>query len=669
MFAHLAAFDLLLIVLSAGGTVRDSIEFILQNFGEMNKLWVRLQHQGAVRDKTRREKERRNLRQLVGTNLVRLSEMNGVDLATYQEIVLPRILEQIINCKDVIAQEYLMDCIIQVFPVEFHLYTLETYLASCAQLQENVNVKDIIIALMNKLASFAHESPASIPAGMEMFPLFHKYTSQIISSNTKLLITDQLQLQVALLNFATKVYPDRVDYVDNVLGFSTEILTRTGQPKAEPKAVKLVTELLSLPLEVLLLRILELVNFAPLLAFLELQNRRDVASNIMNAMVKARAPLDTVDKVDAVLRYITPAIKDEGPDVGRLVADEDRFEFEQEQHLVARMFQLIANEDTDIHFQLYSTARKYFGQGGTQRIEYTLPALTFGSLQLALRIHDREQALATSAPVTTDGADATEEDGKDGTAAAPPVAATANGTMLVKTKKIFGFIHETISVLTAHFPELALRLFVHAAQISDRCNYNDISYEYIVQAFIAYEEEIADSKAQFAAIILMVASLQTFVNLSPENWDTLVTKATQHCAKLLKKPDQCRAVYQCAHVFWPSDEKQSSLRDEKRVLACLQRSLKIANGCMGQQLHLFVEILNQYLYFYDRQCPSITVQYLKGLISLIEEHTRTSDDSDAAKQAKQHYENTLQHIRIKATEENGERYNEILSGGTATPLE
>ena len=288
------------------GTVRDSIEFILQNFGEMNKLWVRLQHQGAVRDKTKRERERRNLRQLVGTNLVRLSEMNGVDLGVYQETVLPRILEQVINCRDVIAQEYLMDCIIQVFPVEFHLYTLETYLASCAQLQDSVNVKsaaatrthtphasdvhldeqlmylrcacalarvpnqdthtpthphthththtvfaasasasrgtppallavksppplvewrgvrplsrsallptleqaflvtthvhsltvtsvgaahvclcvllvkDIIIALMNKLAQFAHDSPSAIPAELEMFPLFLKYSSKSV---------------------------------------------------------------------------------------------------------------------------------------------------------------------------------------------------------------------------------------------------------------------------------------------------------------------------------------------------------------------------------------------------------------------------------------------------------------------------------------------------------
>jgi vacuolar protein sorting-associated protein 35 len=86
-----------------------------------------MQHQGAVRDRARREKERRNLRQLVGTNLVRLSEMNGVDLATYKETVLPRILEQIQNCKDVIAQEYLMDwsgCASSTFvTLSFHLST------------------------------------------------------------------------------------------------------------------------------------------------------------------------------------------------------------------------------------------------------------------------------------------------------------------------------------------------------------------------------------------------------------------------------------------------------------------------------------------------------------------------------------------------------------------
>lgn len=63
----------------SGGTVRDSVDFVLHNFVEMNKLWVRMQYQGASRDPERREKERLDLRILVGTNLVRLSQLDGVD--------------------------------------------------------------------------------------------------------------------------------------------------------------------------------------------------------------------------------------------------------------------------------------------------------------------------------------------------------------------------------------------------------------------------------------------------------------------------------------------------------------------------------------------------------------------------------------------------------------
>ena len=80
----------------------------------MNKLWVRMQHQGHSREKGRKEKERLELRILVGTNLVRLSQLDNIDVEAYKKIVLPGILEQVVSCRDAIAQEYLMECIIQV---------------------------------------------------------------------------------------------------------------------------------------------------------------------------------------------------------------------------------------------------------------------------------------------------------------------------------------------------------------------------------------------------------------------------------------------------------------------------------------------------------------------------------------------------------------------------
>lgn len=56
------------------------------NFAEMNKLWVRMQHQGHSRDRERREREREELKILVGTNLVRLSQLESVTLDKYKKV-------------------------------------------------------------------------------------------------------------------------------------------------------------------------------------------------------------------------------------------------------------------------------------------------------------------------------------------------------------------------------------------------------------------------------------------------------------------------------------------------------------------------------------------------------------------------------------------------------
>jgi vacuolar protein sorting-associated protein 35 len=88
------------------GNLQDSISFILTNFVEMNKLWVRLQHQGHSREREQRTKERQELQLLVGSNLVRLSQL--VDLENYKKILNP-LLEQIVQCRDVLAQEYLLE--------------------------------------------------------------------------------------------------------------------------------------------------------------------------------------------------------------------------------------------------------------------------------------------------------------------------------------------------------------------------------------------------------------------------------------------------------------------------------------------------------------------------------------------------------------------------------
>ena len=199
-----------------GGNVDDAIEFILQNFGEMNRLWVRMQHMKTVRNRKKREKERQQLKILVGTNLVRLSQLEGVDMDKYRQDVLPKVLEQVISCKDPIAQEYLMECIIQVFPDEFHLMTLKEYLNACTELDPKVDLKTVLVTFMDRIASYVEESGKGvIPEDVKAFKIVNEYVAKVIASQTSMEVTDILCLEVACLNFANKCYPGNLKYIDH----------------------------------------------------------------------------------------------------------------------------------------------------------------------------------------------------------------------------------------------------------------------------------------------------------------------------------------------------------------------------------------------------------------------------------------------------------------------
>lgn len=51
--------------------------------------------------------------------------------------------------------------------------------------------------------------------------------------------------------------------------------------------------------------------------------------------------------------------------------------------------------------------------------------------------------------------------------------------------------------------------------------------------------------------------------------------------------------------------------DGKRVMECLKKALKIANQCMDPslQVQLFIEILNRYVCFYERENDAVCVHF------------------------------------------------------------
>jgi hypothetical protein len=63
----------------------------------------------------------------------------------------------------------------------------------------------------------------------------------------------------------------------------------------------------------------------------------------------------------------------------------------------------------------------------------------------------------------------------------------------------------------------------------------------------------------------VAGALQGTRGFCKENYDTLITKTALHGSKLLKKPDQCRAVYLASHLWWVVENPQREEEEPKDV--------------------------------------------------------------------------------------------------------
>ncbi|KZT42811.1 vacuolar protein sorting-associated protein 35 [Sistotremastrum suecicum HHB10207 ss-3] len=698
------------------GNLQDSINFVLFNFVEMNKLWVRLQHQGHSRERERRELERRELRILVGTNLVRLSQLDGVDMEMYTKTILPGVLEQVVNCKDVIAQEYLMEVVIQVFTDEFHLHTLGPFLTATAQLHPKVNIKSIVIALIDRLAAYAAReaenenpeetkrqeeaaakrlaervkaarqqngeprSPSAVQAGasewggaaasvngstsipstpvvssqlstdgektpdkgkekesttpkkfrgipddVKLFEVFWHQVVELIKARPDLSIQDITALLVSLTNLSLSCYPDRLEYVDQILGFAqAKIKEFADSPDLHnPQTNGYLASLLLAPINNYqsVLTLLALPQYVPLLTLQPFSTRRSLAHAIISSVLKNETIFETPEDVDGVLELCHVLIKDQtdsGSDLApQPYPKEPRRgpppqpaatyeELAEEQGWVARMVHLFRSDSLKTQYELLQAARRQFDLGA-HRMRYTFPSLISASIKLARRYKGREDL----------------EDDWHG-----------------KVATILKFIRELTSILAyqVEAPSIALRLFLLAAQVADECQFEDFAYDFYVQAFTVYEEGISESRGQLQAITLIIGTLQGAKVFGPDNYDTLITKAALHGSRLLKKPHQSTAVQLASHLWWQQSfdkdpvteteigkgESAEGVKafphaDSKRVLECLQKSLRIANSANSEivTVQLYCDALDQYLYYMDRGANTVTPKFVNSLVELI----------------------------------------------------
>ena len=363
----------------------------------------------------------------------------------------------------------------------------------------------------------------------------------------------------------------RLEYIDQVLAYANKKVAEFAN-SADLHSATTQSNILALLLApirsyISLFTALALPNYLPLLQAQTYPTRRAVAGEVARSILHNQTKVSSSEHLEGILEILRVLVR-EGmqqtsgyPGVPSQRRGAETEETIVEQGWLARLVHLIQAADNDTQFKLLQTARKAFTDGN-ERIKYTTPALVTSSLKLARKFKTREHL---------------------------------DDNWSSQSSALYKFMHSSISALYTRngAADLCLRLFISCGQVADQGGFEEVAYEFFAQAFTIYEEAISDSRAQFQAVCVIAGALHGTRGFSKENYDTLITKCALHGSKLLKKPDQCRAVYLASHLWWAVDIPAKGEEDSKEVRnSSILTELLV--GCLPGH-HSFTEMANEYL--------------------------------------------------------------------------
>lgn len=443
-----------------------------------------------------------------------------------------------------------------------------------------------------------------IPENVRLFEVFWEQIVLLMRARTDLSMQDVTALLLALLNLCLNCYPDQLAYVDQVLGFAkdkfTEALEAGDNLVLAPHSHFQTLLLAPVNAYASALTLLGLPQFYSLWSMQPPLTQRAVAHAIVFSMLRHHTLVASREDAEGILELCAPLLKPhtDAAAPGAVVAPPPSSqahtamldEMQAQQSALARMVHLFHADDVQVHLALLHIVRRHYAQD-VQTIRTTFPPLVLDATLLIRRYEHRRHDKAWDRKIRT----------------------------------LFQFVHQLISTLyhAAETPELCVRLVLLAAEVADEARMEDLAYEFYVQAFTILEESVSDSRAQLQALGLVISTLYKARVFKAETYDTLATKAAIYAAKLLKRPQQATAVLMASHLWWQvppaGDAAAPGLRNARRVLECLQKTLRIADGCLDEHatVAMFCDALGKYLYYYELGVESVSARHINSLAQLV----------------------------------------------------
>ena len=638
-----------------GASPDDSIKFILNNLDDMNRLWIRLNNIDDPEERIIREREREQLKYLVGENITRLSSLNAITPEIYRKKVLPRIIEILLDSKDAMSQQYLMECVIQAFPDEYNIEAMNTLLETSSKLESVVDIKTLFISLMEKLAKYVtnlkEEENIGGSSPTQIFNLLKGNIDKIVRENQSLNIQDNLkliELESAFLKFAIKCSPkkDRLYTVNNTLGDCVALLNRNRGERLNPDGMKLIGKLLSSPLESQL-SIFDMPSFPELMKYLNYSSRATLSLRIIDSLMgkNSEVEINSSSKMTTLVDFIRPLLED-SPDSG----DFDQYQFEYEQSVVCKVLYTIKTNDPQNVYDILNVLKNAFVKGGKERMKVTLPALVSTYLNLAYSISNsfaKNNNIEDNDERVVHNEFISKYDLRN---------LDTNDLFNKFIRRVYTQINDTITLLENENPELAFKLYLQLATQAnnvkvDKITYEEVCYSSLSSAIQVFNSGKMNNDVKVDLLNEMIGSVLNFNILGHDNFISITSNIVQAAQTLIKRGDQCIAILSCVHLFCNGENM-----DKNKVNDCLVKAKRFADFAMTnpQNAILFIYIINKYVYLIDKFenigfCDFIVVDTINDLIELVKNHIHSmkieNKDAKYLPEIEEYYNNTLSLLR------------------------
>ena len=568
-----------------------------------------------------------------------------------------------------------MECIIHAFSDSYNIKCIELILNTLSRLLPGVDIKGLFISLMEKLAKFINDNSGEeaneedkqlVASATGVYPILIQYFDRLqketFMQGSEMDVCKLLDLNSAFLKFAIKCTEnDVLTSINHVLGSTLQCLKQYNR-LLNSDGIKKLNKLLEVPLSSDY-SIFEITDFDGLITFLDYTMRKNLSLNIIHALCRpdSKEKLDSLEKIQKLIKLIQPLLVD-SPDA----IEEDNYSFDNNQSEVCKMIYIVKTEDPEITFQIYTELKNIFVNGGERRKKVTLPALANCIIlfchKLSLAYDNKNNLISEEMKKNYYTNESIET---------YDISKIENGEAFYKLMlEIYKLLNEIITLIKENWSEVALKLYlVSASQVnsilSEKKNFEEACASFMNGAMDIYNEGKYDINHKYFLLSQICGYLVNFTILSKENLENIIKVLMETGNKMTKRGDQFNSMIDIGQIYY------IVLKDGNKVLDCINKARKYANFAMTnpQNLVLFVDLLNKYLYFVDANDETVTIKadQIDEIIELIKNHIQTiknevSKDSSFLPEIEKYFNNTIEFIKKRKGEENHKAvYDELLN--------